>query len=490
MLPIQILTQYFKYDSFRDGQESAINAVLDYKTKYGALIVMPTGGGKSVCFQVPAMIMDGITLVVSPLKSLMKNQVDDLRKHGITTHLYNSSLDETEKGEVVDDIVGDNVKIVYVAPERFKDEKFLIFLSMAKIALFVVDEAHMISQAGHSYRPSYRCLGRAIQEIKPLQVVALTATATPSVQSDICEQLGIPNASKFIHGFYRNNLAISIRPVTSSSRFDIITSKVVSYIKKGYNTGIIYVGRRADAEVLCEQMETIDHPIFFYHAGLPDEKRVEIQDNWFKAGGIMIATSAFGMGIDRKDVRFVISATLPPNVEEWYQNIGRAGRDGELSECILYVDHEQDFRLQKFFIDASCPPSYAVKRVWKFMHRLGKENGWKVNLTQEAIGERVQLQASQVSACIGYLKSASLVLTPKRSVYNIQEFDNYIQGEKYIDCIEIDAKLATRYNHLNKMVDFTKITSKCRMLCILDHFSDRSKATPCGICDICTKGKK
>lgn len=346
----KLLQSHFGYDSFRTGQEQAITQVFDGQN---TICVMPTGGGKSMCYQIPALAMEGTTIVVSPLISLMKDQVDSLQAAGIPAASINSSLDVYEVREILHEVQMGIIKLLYIAPERLDSEMFLDGLQGVKVPLIAVDEAHCISQWGHDFRPSYRLISRML-EIFPDNptVLALTATATPQVREDICRILDIEEQNTVITGFERANLSFSVIQGQDRERF------IRDYVQKNDNeAGIIYAATRKTVDSVYESLVKRGVKAAKYHAGMPDDERRLGQERFLNDEvTVMVATNAFGMGIDKSNIRYVIHYQLPKNMESYYQEAGRAGRDGLPSECIvLYAS--QDVQTQRFLIDQAQDPS-------------------------------------------------------------------------------------------------------------------------------------
>lgn len=346
----KLLQTHFGYDSFRTGQEQAITQVFDGQN---TICVMPTGGGKSMCYQIPALAMEGTTIVVSPLISLMKDQVDALQAAGIPAASINSSLDVYEVREILHEVQMGIIKLLYIAPERLDSEMFLDGLQGVKVPLIAVDEAHCISQWGHDFRPSYRLISRML-EIFPDNptVLALTATATPQVREDICRILDIEEQHTVITGFERANLSFSVIQGQDRERF------IRDYVQKNDNeAGIIYAATRKTVDSVYESLVKRGVKAAKYHAGMPDDERRIGQERFLNDEvTVMVATNAFGMGIDKSNIRYVIHYQLPKNMESYYQEAGRAGRDGLPSECIvLYAS--QDVQTQRFLIDQAQDPS-------------------------------------------------------------------------------------------------------------------------------------
>lgn len=344
----QHLKQYFGYDSFRSGQEEIIKNVLNGTNTAG---IMPTGGGKSICYQIPALILPGVTLVISPLISLMKDQVDTLMQNGIPAAFLNSSLSAAEAEKRMADAKNGVYKLIYIAPERLENRFFLDRLKKLDISLVAIDEAHCISQWGHDFRPSYLRIQSLIDELpsKPV-ILALTATATAAVQKDICRTLGIDEANVVTTGFSRENLFFSVVKGGNKSAY------LKSYLARNKaESGIIYAATRKEVDSLYASLTKSGINAGRYHAGMSEQERSGQQEAFLQDDlSVMVATNAFGMGIDKHNVRFVIHYQTPKNMESYYQEAGRAGRDGLQSECILLYS-PQDLQIQRFLIDQSSP---------------------------------------------------------------------------------------------------------------------------------------
>ena len=345
------LQEQFGFDAFKDNQDSIIQSLLAGKDTF---VIMPTGGGKSLCYQLPAIISEGVAIIVSPLIALMKNQVDLVRSYSSrdnVAHFLNSTLNKKQIREVHEDLLNGHTKMLYVAPETLTKQENMEFFSDLKISFFAVDEAHCISEWGHDFRPEYRRLREMMIQINPdIPVIALTATATPKVKSDIVKNLGLRDPNIFISSFNRPNLYYEIQPKIKK---DQTIKSIVRYIvqQKG-KSGIIYTLNRKTTEELADMLVANGIKAVAYHAGLDSKLRAERQDLFLNEDvQVIVATIAFGMGIDKPDIRFVIHFNIPKSIENYYQETGRAGRDGLEGNCILYYSHKDVAKLEHLMKD-------------------------------------------------------------------------------------------------------------------------------------------
>lgn len=391
----QILKKYFGYDSFRSGQQQVIENVLNGRD---TLCVMPTGGGKSLCYQVPALYVEGTTIVISPLISLMKDQVDLLHSNGVQAAYINSSLTFGQINETMENVKKGYVKLLYIAPERLENELFRQELSKLHVPLVAIDEAHCISQWGHDFRPSYRTISSLVSlwEKKPT-VIALTATATPTVSEDICSLLHIKEEDSFITGFSRDNLSFKVLIGENREQY------IKKYVKNNANeVGIIYAATRKSVEAVYELLLKNGVRVAKYHGGMGEAERTEEQNRFLQDEvQVMVATNAFGMGINKTNVRFVIHYQMPRNMESYYQEAGRAGRDGLPSECILLYS-SSDEQTQRFLIDQAQDRSripLELKKLQSMVDYCHTENCLQSYIVQY-FGEARISECGQCSNCI------------------------------------------------------------------------------------------
>jgi ATP-dependent DNA helicase RecQ len=447
--PAQILRERFGLESFRPGQEQAIRAVLE---QGAALAVFPTGGGKSLCYQLPALLLEGVTLVVSPLIALMKDQIDALGERGIAAARLDSSLRFDESKRVERGLLAGSIRLLYVSPERFNNERFLHFLGRLPLALFAVDEAHCISEWGHNFRPDYLKLAEIARDLRAPRVLALTATATPAVVEDICASFGIPREAAVITGFHRPNLFLSAHPTPPAQRDRVLVERMRS---RPPGSGIVYVTLQREAERVAKMLAAAGISARAYHAGMEDDARARVQEWWKEAAdGVVVATIAFGMGIDKADVRYVYHYNLPKGLESYSQEIGRAGRDG-LPAVVELLGSLEDVATLENFAWGDTPTPRAVRGLVDEL----LEAGGSFDVSLFELSSRHDIRQLVVKTALTYLELLGVLRqgTPFYAGYRIKlriplpELLDHFSGERrdYVAAIFRQAQLGRTWYTLD-----------------------------------------
>jgi ATP-dependent DNA helicase RecQ len=483
---ITSLREHFGFDNFREGQREVIESVLAGKD---VVVVMPTGSGKSLCYQLPAMILDGVTVVVSPLIALMKDQVDALRARGLPATFVNSSIPEAEQRARIESLRRREHKLVYVAPERFRSSRFNAALQSIPISLVAVDEAHCISTWGHDFRPDYLRLRHVIHSLGNIRTLALTATATPYVRSDIIQQLGLEQPQTFVSGFDRPNLRIEVVH-TEREKEKIARIKRLAESHKG--SGIIYASTRKAVENVGRELKRVGLRVSTYHAGMSDAVRVRAQEDFMGSRTQMIvATNAFGMGIDKPDIRFVAHYQIPGSIEAYYQEIGRAGRDGLPSTCVLLFNYA-DKNTHDFFIEGSYPNLALIKSVY---NALAGTELKQIHLSTTEIAQRCgERNELAIQSALYLLERAGHI---ERTAAPINRGENGRRASRTIVMLDTSPATALRVDprqvagradlerrKLRELIEFC-YTETCYRSHILNYFGDRNHPRVCGTCGNC-----
>lgn len=481
----------FGHDALRPGQADVISDILDGRPVIG---VMPTGAGKSLCYQLPAVVLaqrGGMTLVVSPLIALMKDQVDALTARGVSACALTSAASPEEQRDILDGIRAGMFTLVYVAPERFRSPRFVDALrqTAAHIALVAIDEAHCISEWGHDFRPDYRRLGDVIRELRPPRLAAFTATATPEVRDDIAAQLGLVNAALHVRGFDRPNLHLSVVGVGGAADK---THKLIDLVRRrGGGVALVYAATRKNAEAYSHALRKAGLRSRVYHAGLEDGVREKAQDVFMANGlDVIVATNAFGMGVDKSDIRLVVHADIPRSPEAYYQEAGRGGRDGKPTRCVLLFNHG-DVRLQEFLIDASYPSADVLRGMWKLLNEqphLGanrdREEDLEARLRPLLPGSPT---SATVAAAIRILERHGLLVRDDRGIVAARPQSGVYP---HLDVVALQRRSECERHKLRSMTRYA-YNSGCRRQMILHYFGDvdwGNRDRRCGACDNCQGG--
>ncbi|MFO7156668.1 MAG: ATP-dependent DNA helicase RecQ [Pseudomonadota bacterium] len=462
----EALRRHFGFSSFRPGQEAIVRSVLEGRN---TVAVMPTGAGKSLCYQLPAMLLPGTCLVVSPLVALMKDQVDSLSARGIPATFINSSIDEAERSERIQKMRAGAYKLVYVAPERFRSPQFLRAVQQMEISLYAVDEAHCISQWGHDFRPDYLQLGKVRRALLPPRTLALTATATPEVRADIVRVLRMKDPRVFVAGFDRPNLffqALEVEDEREKFR------QVLRACRLG--GGVVYCATRRDVERVASRLAEAGVFALAYHAGMSEESRRRIQDAFMaEEGAVVCATNAFGMGVDKPSIRFVAHWSLPRSIEAYYQEAGRAGRDGKPALALLLY-RESDVRLQQRMIYASHPSRELLHKLWK---RLLQDGTTALSVSVRDLAAGVG-SPYEVEAALKHLEKARRIARGPGDRITLLRTDPL--GE---EVEEIAARRRLELSRLDEMVRYAR-RGGCRRAHLLSYFGEESDEQ-CAGCDVC-----
>jgi ATP-dependent DNA helicase RecQ len=469
------LKEHFGYGAFRKGQEAVVRSVLSGRP---TIAILPTGGGKSLCYQLPALLLEGTTVVVSPLVALMKDQVDALRARGIPATFVNSSLPDGERQERQAALRRGEYRLVYVAPERFKSPSFLSAIAGVKVPLLAVDEAHCISAWGHDFRPEYQQLARAREQLGAERVLALTATATPEVRRDIADALELRDPKVFVAGFDRPNLFIEVLRVSGDK--DKL-GRLLALARAG-GPGIVYAGTRKNVEKVVGALRAAGIDALGYHAGMGDEERSAAQERFVRGDAkVIAATNAFGMGVDKADIRFVAHFDVPRSLEAYYQEIGRAGRDGLPSHALLLFNFA-DVMMQRRMIEAGRPSRDLVERAWTAARAL-------LQGSLEVLAGECGVSAAELSGAVRLLESAGHL---ERGLSRDGRFfvatPTVAAEDLAVDFELLELRVARERQMLDRLVRFAD-TRGCRRQNLLRYFGDVDAPRGCEACESC-KGSR
>lgn len=483
------LRDIFGIEHLRRGQRDVIRAILEGRD---ALALMPTGAGKSLCYQLPALYLSGMTIVISPLISLMRDQAEKLDRAGVAGLALNSTLSHVEEAEALQRIQDGAVKVVFVTPERFVKNEFLTLCASRVISLIVIDEAHCISEWGHDFRPDYLEIGQAIKALGRPPVLALTATATHDVVSDVVRHLKMTKPLIVNTGVLRENLHFSVCHVTDGREKTLKIGKTLDFIANHAGSGIVYAATIKEVERFFDALHAAGISVVKYHGKLTARERTTAQDAFMlNQARIIVATNAFGMGIDKPDIRFILHAQMPGSLESYYQEAGRGGRDGAAAHCCLLFDFD-DRRIQAFFLSRGHPGAALAMPLLEQIQRLTGEEAYAAGVSMEALDQAMpDCPRAKLQTALTLLADAGLIKRNRQRRYHVAgqaadasakmvEANQRMQGilARHQEAVDRDR------HALDEMIRYAQ-SAQCRWKTLLDYFDCEAPWTRCGKCDNC-----